>query len=125
MEELRGLLRDLQNSVSYRAVTKLNASNYAKWKREMQLYLFDSDLWDVVASPTPEASRDDVWRRRNNRALLELFCSCDSDQQNLVTSDTEAHALWVKLGQIYQAHDASSILRLFNEFTHMEIQKNE
>ena len=91
----------------------------------MQLYLVDADLWDIVASPTPVASRDETWRKRNNRALLELFRGCDSDQQNLVTSETEAHAVWVKLGQIYQAHDASSILRLFNEFTHMEIQKNE
>ena len=125
MDDLRTLLQSLQGSaVPSTSITKLSNTNYVHWKREMTMYLKDAGLWDVV-STRPEADPDPAWRRLNNRALLAIFKCCEASQQDLIEEEATAYAAWLKFQQTYQARDAASIQRIYNEFTSLRKEHAE
>ena len=125
MDDLRTLLQGLQGSaVPSTSLTKLSNANYVHWKREMTMYLKDAGLWDVVTT-RPGADPDPAWRRLNNRALLAIFKCCEASQQDLIEEEATAYAAWLKFQQTYQARDAASIQRIYNEFTSLRKERAE
>lgn len=71
------------------------------------------------------AERDAAWTKKNNKALLEIFWSCERDQQELIEDETDAKQAWKKFEQIYQAKDTSSIQGIYNEFPNLRKEKDE
>ena len=59
------------------------------------------------------------------RALLEIFHSCETDQQDLIVDDTDASAVWAKFDSFYEAHNAPTVQRLFNEFANLQKRPSE
>lgn len=46
----------------------LNGGNYVFWKTKVRAILVRNDLWDVVNEPKP-VQVNDVWMKRNNKAM--------------------------------------------------------
>ena len=64
-------VRDYQPvQVACRAVM-MDGTNFPRWKRDMSLYLKETDLSDTVTGPIPEEP-DQAWGRKNNKALSDI-----------------------------------------------------
>lgn len=125
---LRSLFTDLQETLNTPAcrVVKLTGKNYPKWKRDMTLYLRSADLWTTVVTDVPAgAGRDARWTRKNDKALVDIHNSCDSDQQDLIMEYNRAKDAWDKLKEIYETDDAPAIQRSYNEFNNIRKKKDE
>ena len=94
----------------------MDGTNFPRWKRDMTLYLKESDLWETVTSPIP-AEPDQTWRRKNNKALSDIHNTCKEEQQDLITDTDTAKEAWDKLIMKYEAKTPGMINRLLNEFS--------
>lgn len=123
MDDLRTILQDLQGSG--RTSAKLNGKNFPKWSRELRMALTDAGLWEVVTIETAAAARDPAWIKQNNKAMLIIFRACEPAQQDIIDGLPDAFAVWKKLKEVYQARDASSVQRLYVQFTNLRKESQE
>ena len=119
LNDMRRILQEVRDyqpvQVPCRAVI-MDGTNFPRWKRDMTLYLKESDLWEIVTSPVPEEP-DQVWRRKNNKALSDIHNTCKEDQQDLIMDAETAKEAWDNLVTKYEAKTPGMINRLLNEFS--------
>ena len=93
--EVPDMLRMFQFSLANN-ITKLNGSNFAKWKHDMEIHLHGADLWSFVTDDPP-AAPDRLYSQRLSAALQDIYISCEPDQQSLIMNFTSAKACWTFL----------------------------
>lgn len=123
--EVNDVLRMVQFSLANN-VTKLNGTNFAKWKRDMQIRLQGADLWSFVTDDPPaEALRDRTYNQRQSAALQDIYAACEADQQSLIMDLTSAKECWSFLCTKYENRSPANINRLWNEFDSLTMLEDE
>ena len=126
MEALTTLFTGMQEQLSSAncRVPKLNERNYVHWKRDMELYRKESNLWDTVTAAVPADITPD-WSRKNSRALAAIHTCCEQSQQDLISSCDNAKAAWDKLKSTFATNNLATIHRLYAEFNYIYKQHDE
>lgn len=127
LNDVRRILQEVRDyqpvQVACRAVI-MDGMNFPRWKRDMSLYLKETDLWETVTSPVPE-DPDQAWRRKNNKALSDIHNTCKEEQQDLIMDAETAKEAWDILVTKYEAKTPGMVNRLLNEFSQTIKEKSE
>jgi len=99
-----------QDSVKF-SIPLLNGDNYVSWKTKVKAILTRDDLWDVVREPKP-AQVDDVWVKRNNKALACITLSVEDSQLTYFAHLDGAYEVWQVLSKKYERSTFGSRLYL-------------
>ena len=121
MEALTTLVSGMQEQLTSAncRVPKLDERNYVRWRRDMELYLKDGNLWETVTSDPP-AGPPPEWSRKNSRALAAIHTCCEQSQQDLIADFDLAKEAWDKLKSTFATTDLASIQRLYCEFNSIQ-----
>ena len=79
----------IMDSVRYMA-EKLSrgGQNFLAWKKEIMLYFKEAELWRIV---TEEVQLEDTeWHKKNNKALRDIFNTCESEARELILEEDYA-----------------------------------
>lgn len=128
-------------AVSYAAIDKLTASNYATWREDVRVVLLERNLWDcVMAAPTelvesPEkegTSRKDGDSRavarvsvRRAQAYSILYLNVSSEFRPLLAGVEDPHEAWNILENYFRPNSRASVVELTNEFFECKIKPGE
>ena len=112
-QNMQEMMRAMQFALN---VPKLNATNYIKWKRDMEIRLRSTGLWSLLIDEPPPPRVDNAYEQRNSLALQDIYASCEPDQQDLIMDFTKAKECWDFLHSKYENRSATNINRLWNEF---------
>ena len=128
MEALTSLFTSMKEQMSTAncKVDKLTDKNYFRWKRDMTLYLQDTDLWDTVENPVPNDNAiTPEWSRKDRHALSLIHSCCDPQRQDLFADCTHAHLAWARLKATFESHDPATIRRLYLDFNRIRKSHDE
>ena len=114
MADTRDFLESLAFSLSYQ-VPRLNSRNYSTWKRDMQLRLQSTRLWDCVTTDPPDPPV--VERTQSDaRCLMELMSCCEPAQREILADCRSPKEAWTLLRTTFEARTPANINRLWRVF---------
>lgn len=61
-------------------IDKLNGTNYQVWKIRMELYLKQSQLWDIINNNERAETQSPEWKAQDTSAQMELILHCHDRQ---------------------------------------------
>ena len=117
--DLNTILSTIQESnATCHVSAKLKAGgDYVRWKREITLYLRGAGLWSLVSVAVPANTQDDqVWVRRNDKALSAIHNACVPQQQDLIMDFDHAKEAWDKLRSEHESTDSTRVQILWHAF---------
>ena len=94
---------------------KLNADNYHLWKFKLELVLRKEGLWNLVIDDVP-AAPNDVWKRKNEEAIVIIGLSIEDNQLMLIKKARSAHEAWDILRNHHEKDTLGSSVRLRGRF---------
>ena len=125
-------------------VIKFNGTNWAAWRRQMELSLKEKGLWQVVVRGTKayeeelklqaELKADAAERKvqliklekkaesANNKALAKLVFSLDEHQQHLIYEENDARAAWDKMIKMFGQNTVANQMRIVQQLQHMTVE---
>src|ERR1700722_18104977 len=125
-------------------VIKFNGTNWAAWRRQMELSLKERGLWQVVVRGTKayeeelklqaELKADAAERKvqliklekkaesANNKALAKLVFSLDEHQQHLIYEENDARAAWDKMIKMFGQNTVANQMRIVQQLQHMTVE---
>ena len=115
-----------ETNTTCRVTSKLqNGGDYIRWKREMILYLRGAGLWSVINQPPPPEPHDDIWTRRNDKALSAIHNACVPQQQDLIIELDYARDAWNTLLTEHESRDSARVQIMWNTFHSISKLKDE
>ena len=95
------------------SLVKLNNTNYATWKFQMEMFLVREDLWHVVAQPKPEPETS-VWQKADRKARATIGLCLEQTQYTIIKDCASAVAVWNALKAYHEKSSTTSQLSLLN-----------
>ncbi|KAG1729320.1 uncharacterized protein EDB91DRAFT_1034411, partial [Suillus paluster] len=114
------------STMSKLAFEKLNDMNYAKWSMQMEAFLDEQDLWDVVNStetkpnlgPNAKATKTFVHKQQLTKAKIILHLST-SQLPHAPNDDCDPKAIWDNLSRIHQSCGFCHIFSMLRKLSTM------
>lgn len=104
------------------SLVKLNNTNYATWKFEVEMLLTREELWFAVAEEKPEPETD-AWRKSDKKARATIALCVDPSQYTLIKDCTTARAVWEALKSYHEKSTTTSQLSLLIRLCDSKLQE--
>ncbi|THG93073.1 hypothetical protein EW026_g8058 [Hermanssonia centrifuga] len=111
-------------------IPKLNDTNFVKWSILIEALLVKKNLFDVVSGEEGRPLGSDntkavkAWKRRLQKAKLELLLNIELNQLSHTTHTADAHNIWESLQQVHEACGFGTQMARQREFFTMKIKPN-
>lgn len=79
----------------------LSKENYENWSVLVRNYLIGEGLWDMVTDSNTE---DELWEKKNARALHAIQLSCGSDNLTHIRNYQKAKDAWNHLQTLFSTN---------------------
>lgn len=93
------------------SLARLNNTNYATWKFEIEMLLTREELWFVVEEAKPEPVTA-AWTKADKKARATIALSVEQSQYPLIKDGTTALAVWNALKSYHEKTTMTSQLSL-------------
>ena len=124
-------MSDPTGADSHSAFARLDTSNYATWKYDMQALLQTKMLWRLVSgqeeSPGPEDKAElAVWQMKAERAAGLIYQSIDQSMQILVREHiSDPVKMWNALKKLHEQDNPTARYLAYHSFLSIQKRENE
>src|SRR5258706_6531140 len=124
-EDVRLAIREMHQAITHVTCTaeKLSGGgqNFLAWKKEMMLYFKEAELWRIV---TEEVQLEDAeWHKKNNKALRDIFNTCESKARELILEEDYAKNAWDALVKHYSSKNSKTVNQLLDDWDLVKMGK--
>ena len=88
----------------------------------MMLYFKEAELWQMVMEMVSEVA-DAEWHKKNNRALRDIFNTCEAEARELILEEEMAKNAWDTLIKHHFSRTAKTVNRLLDDWDLIKMGK--